>query len=1563
GDAVLFAVHHIAADFWSLGLLARQLGELLSGREIGPAPSYSDFVAWQEAMLAGEEGERLERYWSERLQGLPALNLPVDRPRPASSGERGACRWRDLDPGLAEALKEVARSRGATLYAVLLTAFQTLLSRLSGQEDLAVGSPVAARPQGLPGAAETVGYFVNPVVLRADLSGEPSFLELLDRTRRVVLGALDHQGYPLPLLAERLRISSGKDALFRAMLVLHRPPFGLEELAGFALGEGGARLRLGGLDLESLPLAPRAAQFDLTLSAAERRGGLSLALVYDAGLFDEATADRWLGSLETLLRGIAARPQTPALDLPLLSSEERQQILAEAGADVEAPWRTLHEGFARQVEETPDRIALVWGGQRLSYAELGRRAGELAGRLRGLGAGPERIVGVRLPRTPELIVALLGVLESGAAYLPLDPAYPEERVRMMIEDAGAMATVMPRSMRIHTRARLSPGSGGGRKLAYLIYTSGSTGRPKAVAVEHASAVRLVAWARTVYQEDELAGVLASTSISFDLSVFEVFVPLLQGGTVILADDALALPGLPAAVTLVNTVPSAMAALLDMGPLPASVKTVNLAGEPLRQALAERVYAAGVERLWNLYGPSEDTTYSTGEVVRKGCEPGIGRAVAGSRAYVLDRGLRLQPVGIPGELCLGGGGLARGYLRRPALTAEKWVPDPFSEEPGARLYRTGDLARWRDGGLEYLGRLDRQVKVRGFRIEPGEIEATLLTHPAVRDAAVLAHKGSLAAFVVPADPGLREWLREKLPAQLVPDRFVALERLPLTPNGKVDRAALVLLAAARPSGGTEPPRGPAEERLAAIWAEVLGVETVGREDRFFDLGGHSLLATRVVSRISRSFGVELPLSTFFEEPTLAGLARRIEAARAISTAPIPRLPRTGDLPVSFAQERLWFLDQLEPGSPAYNMAGALRLHGDLDVARLGAALREIVRRHEVLRTTFQSREGRPYAVLSPVSESPLTLIDLSLIATPPSLEVEEALRPFDLARGPLFRATLVRLDPQDHLLLVTLHHTVADGWSVGLLARELATLYEGVPLAELPVQYADFAAWQRQQLSGDALAAQLRYWTGHLAGLDPAFDLPADRPRPPIASGRAGVERLLLSSGADLERLARQHGATLFMALLAGFETLLLRLTGRDDLAVGTPIANRTRVETEPLIGLFANTLVLRGDLAGDPSFAALLARVRETTLGAYAHQDLPFEKLVEALAPERALAHTPLFQVVFALQNTPRPEWRLPGLDTGPLEVGGGIAKFDLVLFIEPGSQGLDATLEYSRDLFDAPTARRLLTWLETLLAGAAANPERRLSDLPLLSESERRQLVEWNDTAASYPRDRTLPELFGEQVERRPEAVAVVAASLQLTYGELARRAKDLAAHLRHLGVGPEVPVAITLGRSPEMLISILAVLEAGGVYVPLDPAYPEERRNWMLEDSGAALLLDGFNVGEGLAPSRAGASPAPTSISAGSAAYLMYTSGSTGLPKAVTVPHRAVARLVLSNNYARFGPDETWAQLAPASFDASTLEIWGALIHGSRLVLLPPGPLSPHELGEELIRHQVTSLWLTAG
>jgi amino acid adenylation domain-containing protein/non-ribosomal peptide synthase protein (TIGR01720 family) len=1134
-------------------------------------------------------------------------------------------------------------------------------------------------------------------------------------------------------------------------------------------------------------------------------------------------------------------------------------------------------------------------------------------------------------------------------------------------------------------------------LAYVIYTSGSTGQPKGAMNTHRGLCNRLRWMQQAYHLTPADRVLQKTPFSFDVSVWEFFWPLMTGARLVMArpgghQDSAYLVQLVAAqqITTLHFVPSMLGLFLEEPRLEtcASLRRVLCSGEALPFELQERFFARLDGELHNLYGPTEASIDVTAWACqRQSQSPSvpIGRPIANTQIYLLDAQLQPVPIGVAGELHIGGVGLARGYLHRPDLTAEKFIPHPFSPEPGARLYKTGDLARYLpEGAIEFLGRLDQQVKIRGFRIELGEIEAVLRHHPAVGEVVVLARdegpgEKRLVAYVVPLPAQsvplseLRSFLQAKLPDYMVPAAFVLLPALPLTPNGKLDRRALPPPEQGRPElkRAYVAPRTPTEEVVAGLWAQVLGIEQVGVEDNFFELGGHSLLATQVLSRLRTAFQVELPLRALFEAPTVAGLAQSIEAARqaeqGLSAPPLGPVPRAGALPLSFAQQRLWFLDQLVPDNPFYNMPSAVRLQGQLDVAALVQSLNEVVRRHEALRTTFATVEGQPVQVIAPTLTVPLPVVDLSELpeaereAEVRRLVVEEARRPFALAQGPLVRAQVLRLGAKEHVVLLMLHHIVSDAWSMEVLLRELGVLYAAFaqgqpsPLPELPVQYADFALWQRQWLQGEVLEAQQAYWQGQLREV-PVLELPTDHPRPALPSFRGATYPFVVptSLAAALKALSQREGATLFMTLLAAFQILLARYSRQEDIVVGSPIANRTRLETEGLIGFFVNTLVLRTDLRGNPSFRELLGRVREVCLGAYAHQDLPFEQLVEELQPVRDLSRTPLVQVMFVLQNASLPALEFPGFTLTPVEVDRGAAHFDLTLSLLDTEQGVRGWFNYNLDLFDAATIARMAGHWQTLLEGLVTQPEQRLSELPLLTAAECDQLlVEWNDTKGDYSQDVCVHQLFEWQVERTPDAVAVVCEDQHLTYRELNERANRLAHYLRALGVGPEALVGLCVERSLEMIIGLLGILKAGGAYVPLDPTYPQERIAFMLADAQVAVLVTQHRLVAGLPEHAAqvvcldadwlsiahASEENPVSdVTADHLAYVIYTSGSTGQPKGVLVTHHNLVHSTSARTLYYRDPVGSFLLLSSFAFDSSVAGIFWTLCQGGALCLAPP-------------------------
>ena len=1623
---VLWSFHHLVLDGWSMSLLLGEVFRLYDALRRGespalpPAPQYRAYITWLQAQRPADA----EAFWRGALAGVEGPTpLGVDRGDAAVSPGDPA-RYAQLSvpipPETAAAVQAFARRAQLTANTVVQGAWALLLSRYGGSRDVLFGVTMSGRPAALAGAEQTVGLFINTLPARVAVPEAQGVLPWLRDVQRHHAELQQHGHVPLVEVHGWSAVPRDQP-LFETVLAFQNFP------------SQRAERQAGGLQVRDVKVT-ESPGLPLTLSVGIGAESF-LKVMYDRTRITDETAARLPAHFTAALDAIAAGAERRVGELGVLDAGERVLVLEEwnrTAAEYPAD-RCIHELFEVQAARTPGAVAVVHEGEALSYAELNARANQLAHHLRRRGVGPEVRVGICLERSLELVVSLLAVLKAGGAYVPLDPAYPAERLERIAADAGLALLLTAESLRdavpapaglrvvyvdaawpvIAAESTENPESGAGpNTLAYVIYTSGSTGTPKGVAVQHASVVSHMSWFIREFQVGPRDRVLQKTPISFDASVWEFHVPLLAGARLVLAAPGgerepryLARTVREQGITLLQLVPPLLRVLADEPELPecGALRLLFCGGEALAGELARRAgELLPAARVVNLYGPTECciqacTHACVGEDGGLDVVP-IGRPVANTRAYVLDPGLRPTAPGVPGELYLGGVQVARGYLGRAALTAERFVPDPFAARPGSRLYRTGDRARWRaDGAIEYLGRLDDQVKVRGFRIELGEIEAVLRRHESVADCVVTASEQRLVAYVAGESgaEALRAHVRHSLPEYMVPSAFVFLEALPLMPNGKLDRKALPTPELARAEDRYAAPRTRVEEVLAGIWAEVLGLERVGVEDSFFDLGGHSLLAMRLVSRVREKLGVELPLRAIFDGPTVAEIARSVEDERR---GQLPVLPpvvptgRTGALPLSFAQERLWFVDRMEPGSAVYNLPVAWRLAGALDVDALERSLGEIVRRHGVLRTVIAEAGGSPVQVVAPFGGFAMPVEDLSGLgeaereAAVGRRAGEEARRPFDLTAGPLFRAALLRLGAGEHVLLLSMHHIVSDGWSMEVLYRELSALYVAYgagrtsPLAELPVQYADYAVWQREQLEGEILDRQLSYWRERLAGAPELLELPTDLPRPPVPTFRGAYERieLPLQLLERLQALGRSQGATLYMVLLGVFQVLLSKYSGTEDVVVGSPIAGRNRKEAEELIGFFVNTLVLRTDLSGDPDFREVLRRVREVTLGAYEHQEVPFERLVAELQPERSLSHSPLFQVMFVEQNAAAGGPALPGLEVSGVEEALESAKFDLTLMVKATRHGLRVGVNYSTDLFERATVVQMLGHLAGVLEQVAADAGVRLSRLELLGDAERALVLQaWNRTERPYPRGVCIHELFEAQVRERPEAVALAWDGAELTYQELAARANRLAHHLVRRGVGPESRVGVLLERGAELIVSLLAVLKAGGCYVPLDPAYPAERLRLMLDDSSIRVLISRSGLagvaetgGLGVVHLDRDADAimsepveAPHSgATAENLAYIVYTSGSTGRPKGIMVGHRQVVQLVVETDYVQLRPGDHVAQASNAGFDALTFELWGAFLNGATLVGIPQDVLlSPPALRETLREQRVTTIFLT--
>ncbi|GID90748.1 non-ribosomal peptide synthetase [Amorphoplanes digitatis] len=1603
-NVLLITVHHIAFDGLSWSLLAAELTELYRA-ELRHEPHALPALARQyHEVAAGGDGydpAHLE-YWRQRLAGLEPLDLPTDGVRPAEWDPAGDSVELTVPAEVADRLRELGRAARATPFMVHMAAFQLLLSRLGGRSDVAVGLSVSTRA----GAAQAplIGMFVNTVVLRTDVDAAAGFATLLEQARHGSLTALRNVDVPFDKVVAAVAPArdTSRNPLFQAAFTFHtrrRQAFTLD-----------------GLDVETCPPIWAASPFDLSLYLAENAdGSLTGQLVYPTSLFTRDRVERIAASHLRLLTSIAEHPTRPVGALDLVPEADLARFTAWNTTGLARPAASLPQLFLDQARATPDAVAVRWGDRELSYAALAGRVEALAGYLRGRGVTAETPVAVAMHRGGDLATAVLAILLSGGIFVPLPPEYPADRLSFMVADAGAaliltedaVAAGLPAGVpslaldrqwaEIAAAPPVEPPRIAGAQGAYLVYTSGSTGRPKGVVVTHAGIRNRVLFSVERYAMTAADRLLHKTTIGFDAAVWELLAPLVSGGSVVMAppdghrDPAVMIDAIVrGGVTLLQVVPSVLRLLVADPGLAAcaSLRLLCSAGEALPAELCRQLTGAlpGVEVI-NTYGPTEcsiDATAGAYTGAELSATVPIGGPLPNTAAYVVDGAGRLVGIGTPGELRIGGIGLARGYRGRPDLTAERFTPNPYADEPGARWYRTGDLVRWRaDGALEFLGRTDDQVKVNGVRIEPAEIQNALVEHPEIAAAVVIARRtgagdAQLVAYVVPAVPAdLDEHLAARLPATMVPSVTVALAALPLTANGKIDRAALAAPPAV--AAPAREPRTGLERDIARTMAEVLGVEQVGVDADFFSLGGHSLVAIRLVLRLRRMFGIEMSVGDFFARPTVEGLAGWIdEATAAGDPSAIRAVPRDRTLPLSFGQQRLWFLDQLTPGSAEYLIPLAVRARGPLDADALRRAFDEVVARHEVLRTRYVHRDGEPVQVIDAPGPAAFEEVDLAGVpdAEAAGLELLDraSSRPFDLAREHPLRVTLIRVAADDHLLLMSLHHIAFDAWSMGVFLRDLDAALRGSPGPAAAIQYADFAAWQHEHGTGQDIARQLDHWRGRLDGLTPV-ELLTDRPRGAQRDPGGDYVRVDVPEplGRALVALAGRHDATPFMLLLAGFQVLLARYTGRTDIAVGTPVAGRTRPETEDLLGFFTNTLVMRTDLAGDPGFAELLSRVRAMALDAFAHQDVPFEHLVDALQPDRDLSRNPLFQIMFDVQHLDRFPATLGGAAIEPLRSGTPVAKFDLTLTVQQrAGDRLRCVFEYATELFDRTTVERLAGHYLRLLDGIVADPGARPSELDLLGDAERHLLLrDWAGTGPVAAEPVCVPQLFEARARRTPDALAVEFGSERLTYAELDARADAFARYLRSRGVTPESTVAVCLDRCLDAVVVLLGVLKSGGVYAPLDPAHPADRRDFMIADAGARIvvtsddLADRFTAGTyEVVTATAGLPGAglPPAATPGNLAYLIYTSGSTGRPKAVMIEHGAYAHhcRVIADAY-RITPEDRVVLLSALTFDVAMDQIAATLLAGATIVVSDPVFWPPAELPARLAEHRVTIMEIT--
>jgi amino acid adenylation domain-containing protein len=1579
---LLVSLPALCSDSTTLANFTRELCGAYAGHEPSREPmQYADFAEWQHELLEADDKDAQagKSHW-RNLQDVDAqlLHLPHEKRVVRPALFEPASIAIDLNSARLDAF---AREQDTPVSTVLFACWQALMWRLTGETEskFALFHLFAGRKSD-----ELVGGFglyakYLPVLCHCE--DEP-FDAHLRRVSNALKEADKWQEYFDPGTSRNVGSSVAYDFEDRE-----------------------SRYDSGGLSFMVIYRYACFSPFKLKLSCVRDGATLSASLQYDKQFFDEATVKRFAGYFERFVSGVFDNQHYDLGDIEIVDAAERQLLLElNQTASALPATESIHAGFEVQVRRTPSAPALVFCDQKLTYDQLNSRANQLAHLLRRRGVGTDVCVGLCVERSAEMIVGLLGILKAGGAYVPLNPDHPPERLAAQLADCNASLLItsgefafagelidlqrdraLLESEPTHNPAPITAAE----NLVYVIYTSGSTGVPKGVAVRHRNLINYTQFILDHLEVDAPLTFATVSTITADLGNTVIFPALLSGGCLHVIDYDTSMEGdllrtyfLKHRIDVLKIVPSHLGALLatqsDGGMLPA--KYLILGGEALTWYLLQSISRLDHTcRIINHYGPTETTvgslTFRVDEHLDQhySATVPIGRPIANTRCYILDRRQRPVPLGVTGELYIGGAGVSAGYLNRPAETADRFIPDPFISD--SRIYRTGDLARYLpDHNIEFLGRADRQVKVRGYRVELSEIEAVLSQHAGVRQAVVTLNRDQvgqerIVAYLVSAPASqdqLKAALKQKLPDYMVPSVFVFLKSLPLTPNGKIDHAALPAPEDSRVGLQNEfvAPRSSVEKALGDIWAALLKLDGVGVHDSFFDLGGHSLLATQLVSRMRKEFRIEIPLRSLFETPTIAALAEKIEKSTAGNTDTIKPRANRASAAVSFAQQRLWFLDQLEENRALYNVPRALRLTGKLDIEALQRALNELVSRHEPFRTHFQTVEGTLRQIISDRAKIALTRSDLSTLSQEEreqrAQEVtrEEAIRPFDLAQGPVIRAHLLRLDEHEHILLLTTHHIVSDAWSAGILFSELGQLYNAFshqkpsPLAPLPIQYADFAEWQRTWLQNDVLDQQVSYWRNKLDRMTGILELPTDHARSTAAGSHGAYQSLTLSPTLSerLAELSRREGATLFMTLLAAFQILLWRYSDQDDIAVGSPIAGRNREEIENLIGFFINTLVLRTDLSGNPTFRELLEQVKDTALAAYAHQDLPFEKLVEELQPERDLARNPLFQVMFQFQNALPTPLQLNGLQVSKLDTYTQTAKFDLMLVAYEQDGVLKCLMEYDTGLFRGKTIERMLNQYATLLEAIVTAPERPIAHLPLMTEAQQRQLlVDWNNTQTDYAREQTIHQLFQEQAARTADQPAIVCGSERVTYGELNARANRLAHHLRGRGVGPEVRVAIRVERSVEMIVALLGVLKAGGAYVPLEPQYPAERTSFILEDSQARLLLTQERFRDSLPASavetiylteineESAADPAVLTF-AENAAHVIYTSGSTGQPKGVLSSHRAsVNRFAWMWQTYPFAAGEVCCQKTSLSFVDSIWEIFGPLLQGVPLVIIP--------------------------
>lgn len=1617
-------IHHIITDGWSTHILFKELSHFYTAfsnsLDVSLEPlsiQYGDFACWQQSdtNVAGLKQDL--DYWEKRLRGAPtSTELPTDHPRPPQKSFRGKTKHFTIGSDSLKSLRTISRKNNGTLYSTLLAIFNVLISRYTGNTDIVVGTPVANRQR-----RETeplIGFFVNTLPIRSNLSGNPEFFELLQRVGREAMEDLSRQGTPLEKIVSSLGIRPQPDRhpLFQVI-------FSLREFQP-------VKFEFDGLEMEPLRLDSEAAKFDLSFDLEVTGAQISGLLEYNITLFHSSTIDRLINHFLNLLEHALRHPNSKISELAMCGEDETRTLLHTWNQTTE-PFPediSAHEFFRRQAAQFPERCALALGDQQLSYHDLDERSNQLAQLLITSGVKPESRIGLCLPRSPDAFVSILGILKAGAAYVPLDPKYPTERLNYMIKDSGCTLVLgagappselelarseywnLPEKMKT-TEGQVSSAPAVDvfpSNLAYIIYTSGSTGRPKGVAIPHRGILNLEQAQRKLFDIREGDRVLQFASLNFDASVSEMWTTWGAGGTLILAnEDQRSDPEKLARLLKeeriqIASLPPSLWSLLP--PELPDLRSAVSCGERCGNELAEK-WNSPNGRFINAYGPSEATVCATGgrqPDPANSFGPPIGRPIDNTQVYILAPSGSPSPIGVFGELFLSGAGLARSYWQRPALTAERFLPNPFDPNPGSRLYRTGDVARYLpNGDIEFAGRTDDQLKVRGFRVEPGEIEAAITSFPEISHCVVTSiGSGSdqqLVAYFAANQKletgAIRSWLSERLPGYMIPGFWVQIERIPLNRSGKVDRANLPdPRASITPQAGVpEAPLTETERHLHRIWVRVLGQNEIGANDDFFDLGGHSLSAAQIVTRIRREFQVKIELRDFFQFRTLSRMAGFLDSRENVGSIVPAKRPVFEDAPLSFAQERLYFLQRLAPQDSSYNVCGAIRLRGKFDPQIFQNVFAELIVRHESLRTTFQEIDGVPRQKIAQPTPFHLKFEDLSDLspemkeARSSQLIRESVLTPFDLANGPMLRTGLIRLNEDEYVLLLGVHHLVTDAWSVSILLDEISVLYHAFkegrlsPLEPLHLQFADYASWQRTYLSEARLEPQIIYWKAKLENLPP-LDLLTDFRRPSRLTHRGHHQTFIIEHDflKKVKEAAQHHDTTLFAFTFSCFGILIHRLSGQNDFAIGFPSANRDLPETEGLFGFLINTLVLRFDFSDNPTFGEVLDQVRRDVLDAQANQDVPFERLVEELGAERDPSRPPLFQVMFAFQNAPKSINFSTLLSAEPIHFENGLSKFELTFELQEIDGKLKGMIEYNRDLFEASSIERFHTHFTSLLESVLEDPGQRVSAYRILSQKQTEETSDnWSRRPSEYPRTESVATLFDLQAKSAPDAIALMDQDGSWSYRTLNDTANRIARCFLEKGCTPETRIGISLERTKHLVAVILGTLKAGGVYVPLDPDYPDERLQFMLEDSHCS-----FVICDASSASKFSSGPIesielesliqkldshetdtkPVEVDPNQIAYISYTSGSTGKPKGVEITQRGIIRLVRNNSFVDNFPGDCYLLHSPIAFDASVLEIWGSLLNGLRLGILPPGKIRLEALSKAIKAYEVSTLWLTS-